>query len=124
MESPVIKAFVDVWVFYEDRPNGHWIGHSLNTDQAAVGDCLLDAYVELHKAMDVLLAEARKDPRLNIFQSAPKEICDLAERSRKLPEEIREIAEMRLRGEVRRLPLKRQNRGPFIEPAKLDLVCP
>ena len=42
----------DVCVIYRDKTNtDEWVGHALLTDQVVVGVSVLDAYIELRKAL-------------------------------------------------------------------------
>jgi hypothetical protein len=83
----------DVWLIY---PSGHergkCVAHSLYTDQIGVGDSVLDAYIELFRAVRALLAETRRDERVKVFQPAPERVWRMLERAEPLPKEIVQIA--------------------------------
>jgi len=71
------------------------------TDQIGVGECVLDAFVELRKAVHALLYAAREDPSIQVLRSAPREIQEKLIHAKKLPDEIVEIADMQLMGRFR-----------------------
>lgn len=90
---------VDTWLIYEvDEDPGMWVAHSLNTDQIAMGQSVLDAYVELRKVMTILAEEYQKNPKLDIWTPAGPEVIARLEHARMLPKEIMEIAEIKLAG--------------------------
>ena len=93
------RQFVDVAVIYPS-PNekGKWVAHSIETDQIGVGECVLDAYVELRRAVTALLNAAVRDPSIRVLNRAPESVCNRLMTARKLPDEIVEIAELRLNG--------------------------
>jgi hypothetical protein len=101
--------FVDTWVFYRSDTTGRWVAHSLNTDHLGMGPSVFEAYVALAKVLTTLLAEHRANPKIRIISPAPKDISDLAKHARRLPKEIVEVAEMKLRGER----LRRTPRPPY-----------
>ena len=83
----------DVWVIYPSTHEpGKCVAHSLYTDQIGVGDSALDAYLELARALRVLIREAARDPRVRLFDPAPEHVWKMLEESRPLPKEIVEIA--------------------------------
>jgi|WetSurMetagenome_2_1015567.scaffolds.fasta_scaffold96242_2 hypothetical protein len=93
------KLFLDVCVIYPSQHDkGMWVAHSINTDQLGVGDCVLDAYVELRRAVTALLAAAQDDPSIQVFRRAPQEVCDRLLTAKELPKEIQEIADMQMTG--------------------------
>lgn len=87
--SQIPSPFADIWLFYrsEDDP-GMWVGHSLFTDQVAVGKCVLEAYTVLRRVIRALLEEAKADPAVRVFQPAPKEVMQRLQKSRPLSREI------------------------------------
>ena len=98
-------GFVDTWILYPSTSKrGYWIAHSVNTDQIGMGASVLNAYLELHKAMDILLAEAKKHKMADIIHPAPQEILDKLAHARPLPKKIVDIATMKLRGVKKALP--------------------
>jgi len=100
--NPTIPyPYADLWVIYPSRLEpGQYVAHSLRTDQVGVGDCVLDAYLELAANIRGLLREAKRDPRIEIYQEAPPAIWKLAAKARPLPREIEEIAAQRLTGHM------------------------
>ena len=100
-----ITGFVDTWVIYQSTSKrGNWVAHSVNTDQIGMGTSVLNAYLELHRAMDILLAEAKKHKMADIIHPAPQEILDKLAHARPLPKKIVDIATMKLRGVKKALP--------------------
>ena len=93
----------DVCVIYRDKTNtDEWVGHALLTDQVVVGVSVLDAYIELRKALTALLLDALEDNDLPSIYSptAPRDkLLEILATASPLPKEIEEIADMRLRGE-------------------------
>ena len=64
--------FVDTWLIYRsDEDPGLWVAHSLNTDQLALGDCVVEAMVALKRVMAALLEMAAEDPTVEIISPAP-----------------------------------------------------
>ena len=99
MVNQVPAEFTDTFVIYpSEQEEGFWVAHSLNTDQIGTGQCVLDAYVALLRAMRILLEEAAKNPNLRLLTPAPKEVRDRCKHARRLPMEIIEIASMVLDG--------------------------
>lgn len=93
------RNFVDICVIYQDvEVEGNWIAHSINTDHVAVGNCVLNAYVELEEVLNRLLREASRDKNIQFMSSAPQEIIDKLKHARPLPKELLEIAELRRNG--------------------------
>lgn len=89
----------DVWVIYPSQQDeGKYVAHSLRTDQLGVGECIVDALVELVLALRTLLKERRRDTRVDIYRDAPAEVWDMLNHAKRLPKEIEEIAQMRLEG--------------------------
>ena len=89
----------DVWVIYPSANEpGKFVAHSLYTDQIGVAECVLNAYVELCRAVQTLLCEARRDARVKVFQPAPDEVWRMLEEARPLPREIAEFAHRMLHG--------------------------
>ena len=89
----------DVWVIYPSREDhGRYIAHSLRTDQIGVGECIVDAIVELTIALRTLAKETKRDPHLNPYRDAPTEVWDMLNRAKKLPAEVLEVAAMHLKG--------------------------
>ena len=104
----VPKHFVDLCLIYQDEDvPGQWIGHSLNTDHVAVGDCVLDAYMALERVLHALWQEANADPRVRLFSRAPQAVRDRLKHARPLPKELLEIAELKRSG--RRVPKQKQD---------------
>jgi hypothetical protein len=93
------RLFLDVCVIYPSpEEKGMWVAHSIQTDQIGVGDCVLNAYVELVRAVNVLLVAAEEDPTIQVFGRAPEDVCKRLLTAKELPREILEIAEMQLTG--------------------------
>ena len=66
----------DVFVIYRDKTGtDEWVGHALLTDQVVVGVSVLDAYIELRKALTALLLDALEDNDLQSIYSptAPRD---------------------------------------------------
>lgn len=77
--------FVDMCVIYPaDEPTGGYaegqefcpkfVAHSLETDQMGLGETRYEAYVNLLKALILLVDQWRRDPRVTINRHAPKHI--------------------------------------------------
>ena len=97
--NKVPAEFTDTFVIYpSELEQGVWVAHSLNTDQIGTGECVLEAYVALLRALRALLEEAGKNPKLCLLNPAPKEVRDRCKHARRLPLEIVEIASMMLDG--------------------------
>jgi hypothetical protein len=94
------RQFLDVAVIYPS-PNekGKWVAHSIETDQIGVGECVLDAYVELLRAVRALLSAAERDSSIQVLRRAPDEVCAMLMTARKLPDEIVEIAALQVDGQ-------------------------
>jgi hypothetical protein len=92
------RLFVDTFAIYYSREDKYWVAHSLRTDQFGTGDCVVDALVDGLKAVDQILALARKKPNIQIFCEAPEAVQEIAKNARKLPDEIFQIAHKRLYG--------------------------
>ena len=93
------NQFLDVAVIYpSEDEEGMWVAHSLLTDQIGMGTCVLDAFVELRKAIAALLELAKSDPSVAVFRPAPPEVQERLRRAKKLPDEIVEIADMQMEG--------------------------
>ena len=94
------RQFLDTAVIYPSpQTKGRWIAHSINTDQIGVGDCVLDAYIELTKAVTALLEAANNDPSIEVIRRAPDNICEKLRTAKSLPKEILEIAALKLTGQ-------------------------
>jgi len=99
MVNEVPAELTDTFVIYpSEQEEGFWVAHSLNTDQIGTGECVLDAFVALLRALRILLAEAEKNPNLRLLNPAPKDVRDRRKHARQLPLEIIEIASMTLDG--------------------------
>ena len=90
--------FRDPCVIYESTADKCWIAHSLRTDQIGTGDCVLDALVDLMRAIHALLEIATKEDDIEILREAPAEIQRKAQDAQPLPEEIYEIAHKMVTG--------------------------
>jgi len=108
-------AFCDIWLFYpsEEDP-GMWVGHSILTDQIAMGECVVEAYVALKRVVRALLEEAKENPRTKVFSPAAKEVVDRLRKSRPLPKEITERSEELL--------ARRGKKGPTLRGNLLTVV--
>jgi hypothetical protein len=92
-------GFCDVAVIYPStHDKGKWVAHSLITDQIGVGDSVLDAFVDLRRALRTLLDAAHEDSSIEVFRAAPEEIRKKLLHAKKLPAEIIEIADMQVTG--------------------------
>ena len=93
------RQFLDIAVMYPS-PNekGKWVAHSIETDQIGVGECVLEAYVELCRAVRALLNAADRDPSIQVLSPAPENIRRMLMTAKKLPDEIAEIAALQLSG--------------------------
>ena len=112
----------DVWVLYPSKTDkGRYVAHSLRTDQIGVGDCIVDAYCELVKAIHALLQEAQRDATIDIYQDAPDDIWAMLNDARKLPDEIAEIAALRLAGNRGR-PVQFRMRKPCMVSPRPELI--
>jgi hypothetical protein len=70
------ELFADVWLIYEsDEDPGMWVAHSLKTDQIAMGDCVLQAYVIMKRVMRAYWSALAEDPGIQV-ERAPKAIWD------------------------------------------------
>jgi len=95
----VPAEFTDTFVIYpSEQEEGFWVAHSLNTDQIGTGECVLDAFVAVLRAMRALLEEAGRNPKLRLLSPAPKEVRERCKHARRLPMEFIEIASMILEG--------------------------
>ena len=66
----------DVWLIYQsDQDSGMWVAHSLKTDQIAMGDSVLHAYVVMKRVMRAFWEARAADPDIQI-EPAPKAILD------------------------------------------------
>ncbi|MBI5724645.1 MAG: hypothetical protein HZA50_11840 [Planctomycetes bacterium] len=76
----------DIWVIYpsEDSVGKAWVAHSLTTDQIGMGDCVVEALVELKASIRCLLEEAAKDSRVQVISLAPLEFWKKTEGAKKL----------------------------------------
>ena len=71
-----VPDFHDVWIIYKsDHQPGQWVAHSINTDQLAVGQCVLEAVSALKSVMRAFLAEVAENPKVRLLTPAPKEVC-------------------------------------------------
>jgi hypothetical protein len=93
------KRFLDLAVIYpSEEEKGKWVAHSILTDQIGVGDCVLEAFVELRRAIKALLEAAQQDADIQVFRLAPDNVRQRLLNAAKLPDEIIEIADMQLAG--------------------------
>ena len=53
-----------------------WAAHSLRTDQVALGDSVLKAYVAMKRVMRVFWEAVGQDPSI-LLEPAPKDVCDM-----------------------------------------------
>ena len=86
------KPFVDTCLVYYEPADNVWIAHSLKTDQIGVGDCVVDALVDLMAGTRNLLNLAKKDKSIAIFRKAPAKIANRAKKAKPLPDVIFQIA--------------------------------
>ena len=94
--------FADIWVFYKSTEDpGMWVAHSLKTDQIAMGDCLLQAYVAMKQVMRVFWKAYSEDNTIEI-SPAPQEIQDKLKTAKLLEKELLARADELLRR--RRIP--------------------
>ncbi|MBM4023850.1 MAG: hypothetical protein FJ280_00360 [Planctomycetes bacterium] len=85
-------GFVDTCLIYFDSADKTWIAHSLETDQVGVGDCVVDALVDLMTGTRNLLELARRDKTIAVFRKAPREIVSRAKKAKPLPDVVFQIA--------------------------------
>jgi hypothetical protein len=115
----------DACVIYPSKEGrGKYVAHSLRTDQIGVGDSLLDAYVELLRALRALYADARNDPRVVTDRLAPDDVWKMLPVARRLPRELEENAirivnGRKTSGECR---IRSRGREPVLAPAPPELV--
>ncbi len=88
----------DEAVIYYSRSDGCWIAHSLNTDQVATGESVLEAYVELLSVIESLLSLAQEDKDILVVRKAPENILELADRAQPLPSDLYDYAYKKLHG--------------------------
>jgi len=93
------RKFKDRCVIYESAADKCWIAHSLGTDQIGTGDCVLDALVDLMRAIHTLLEIAAEEDGITIFREAPAAIRQKTEDAQPLPGEIYEIAHKMVTGD-------------------------
>lgn len=92
------QRVTDVFAIYYSKKDKCWIAHSLRTDQFGTGDSLVDALVDGMKAVDQVVALAKKQPKVKLFCDAPAEIQQIAKNAKRLPYEVYEIAYKKLYG--------------------------
>jgi len=97
MAKPKITLTESV-VIYHAPQEGGWIAHGLSSDQVGIADSPVGALAQQLRLVDRLLEEAHEDPTLQYLREAPKQIQELAMRSKRLPRELYEIAHRRARG--------------------------
>jgi hypothetical protein len=96
-----IKSFKDECVIYFSQEDRSWIAHSLYTDQLGYGDCVVDALVDLFVGTQNLIALHVKDPTIEVFCDAPKEIQNLRKTAKPLGNALLQVAYERY---VKKLP--------------------
>ncbi|MCY2928805.1 MAG: hypothetical protein NTV86_04800 [Planctomycetota bacterium] len=76
----------DVWIIYKSVEDdaGRWVAHSLKTDQIAMGDSVLQAYVVMKRVMRAFWESVGEDDTI-VYSPAPKEIHDRLRRARPIP---------------------------------------
>jgi predicted RNase H-like HicB family nuclease len=96
---PRRRGFRDTCVIYESKEDGCWIAHSLCTDQIGAGESVVEALVELMRAIEGLLQLARQEGDIQVLREAPPQIQRLAEKADPLPGEILDIAHKMVHGQ-------------------------
>lgn len=86
------KAFKDEFVIYYSKEDASWIAHSLHTDQIGLGDCVVDAIVDLMVCLHNLCELAKKQRDIQRYVEAPEDIQKLRQNARSLPDCIAQIA--------------------------------
>jgi hypothetical protein len=92
-------GYLDECVIYESAEDGCWIAHSLATDQIGTGGCVLEALVDVWKAVRQVLELAEQEPDVQPVRRAPARIRRMAQHAQRLPDEIHEIACKQLTGD-------------------------
>lgn len=93
------QRFRDTFVIFHSTEDQCWIAHSLRTDQFGTGECVVDALVDGMKAVDQVVALAKKKPDIQVLSDAPEQIQQIAKKAQPLPKEIYEIAHKKLYGD-------------------------
>lgn len=100
--------FVDICLIYRADEPGKWVAHSLNTDQIALGDCMLEAFVHLRPVVMAYIEAAEADSDIPFLNPAPKEIRDRLASAKPLSNDLLARAEDIVRrhgkGEIKRPP--------------------
>jgi hypothetical protein len=87
------ELFADVWLIYESEDDpGMWVAHSLKTDQVAVGDCVLQAYVIMKRVMRAYWIAIAEDPSLEV-ERAPKAVWDMLKTAKPLENALMDRAD-------------------------------
>jgi len=85
-------------VVYASTEDQCWVAHSLRTDQIGVGDSIVEAVVDLVRAVKNLMESAVKDDRVQVCHEAPPEIQELADSAEELPRSIIDVVTQRVHG--------------------------
>ena len=86
--------FTEECVIYYSTEDTSWIAHGLHTDQLGLGDCVVDAIVDLMVGLRNLSELAQKED-VQMFVEAPEEIQKLCQGAKPLPDCISQIAKER-----------------------------
>jgi hypothetical protein len=90
--------FQDECLLYYSDEDRCWIAHSLRSDQVGTGPDVVQALADLIKAIDQILALARREGDIEILREAPSEIKEKMKSANHLPNELYEIAHKIARG--------------------------
>lgn len=93
------SGFQDECVIYFSRADNCWIAHSLHTDQVGTGKNMLDAFVELLRAIGSLIELSSEGTPVSIRREAPRGVQKRAGKAIPVPQELYVIALKRARGE-------------------------
>ncbi len=91
-QTAATSSFRDECLIYYSVKDKSWIAHSLCTDQLGYGDCVVNAIIDLLIGTKNLLELKRKDPEIEIFCKAPKEILNRRKKAKPLPPVLWEVA--------------------------------
>jgi hypothetical protein len=110
--------FIDICLIYrsQDEP-GKWVAHSLNTDQIAVGRCVLEAFVELKPVVRAYIESAETDRTILFPNLAPKKIRDKLATAKSLPSSLLARAEELV---TRYRKVERKPRNPVYAPMTVE----
>jgi hypothetical protein len=104
MESAAARSFfpTDRRVVYYSRQDRCWIAHSTLTDQIGTGETIIEAMVDLLRALEQLLELARQDPSIQIYRRAPASVLGLLTEAIPIPAQIVSLAEEKFRASTAR----------------------